>query len=646
MATEKDFKIKNGLILNNDNSGGRLTRSGNYLKNTTQHGYIQFGPNNTGFGHIDTDRSQFYFSKKITVDEGIVQSYNENLVLRYYENSNHQLTISTSAATFAGNVVVTGNLTVNGSTVTNSATNTTIEDALIELGSGNSGANSNDLGLILERGTTGNNIFIGWDESEDKVAFGTTTATGSSTGNISYSRADILASSLDLANHIDIADSGKIRLGNSDDMQLYHNGTDSYVRDTATGSLILTGSRVIVKNAADNARMIDAVEGGAVKLLHNNVEKLETTSSGVKVSGSFPDFIIHDTDTTNDNFRILHNSGGTQLQVDPNNVSSGSYLLAAIDGTERLRITSAGNVGIGTENPLNGVDIVQSDSRTRVTAYGHIITRNHNHSVTNYWSIAPRNGGELDIAYGPADSNGTVTADLVTIKTDGKVGINESNPSYRLHIKETTSSSNYAFVENTTTGNAGIRLKNSQGDYVVFVGPDFRVYDWTNSVDRLRIDSSGRILKGISSSILGSSDVQLAGSGGPAKIAGYWSNNNPTADSSMLSIGGYSQSGSTFTGVGEIEFRCDQNNATSSGSHSGSIVTRVNAGNTSGTWSGHAYSFAGLKDRERLTRRSKRYYCLPEVASGTDTYNNFREEWDYQHIVGYNQYSWYRFTSH
>ena len=42
--------------------------------------------------------------------------------------------------TASGNVVVTGNLTVNGSTVTNSATNTTIEDALIELGSGNSGS--------------------------------------------------------------------------------------------------------------------------------------------------------------------------------------------------------------------------------------------------------------------------------------------------------------------------------------------------------------------------------------------------------------------------------------------------------------------------------------------------------------------------
>ena len=101
------------------------------------------------------------------------------------------------------------------------------------------------------------------------------------------------------------------------------------------------------------------------------------------------------------------------------------------------RIDHNGNVGIGTENPLNGVDIVQSDSRTRVTAYGHIITRNHNHSVTNYWSIAPRNGGELDIAYGPADSDGTVTADLVTIKSDGKMGVTGS-PTSLIHGQVTT----------------------------------------------------------------------------------------------------------------------------------------------------------------------------------------------------------------
>ena len=113
----------------------------------------------------------------------------------------------------------------------------------------------------------------------------------------------------------------------------------------------------------------------------------------------------------------------------------------------------------------------------------------------------------------------------------------------------------------------------------------------------------------------------------------------------MLTVTGYSQSGSTFTGIGEIDFRVNQNSNTASGYHPGSIVTRVNGGSTTGTHSGAAYSYAGLKDRERITFKSKRYYCLPEYTIG-DIYNNFREEWDYQHYVGYNQYSWYRFTSH
>ena len=104
--------------------------------------------------------------------------------------------IAATDVTASGNVVISGNLTVNGSTVTNSSTNTTIEDALIELGSGNTGSNSNDLGLILERGSTGNNGFIGWDESADKFVVATTTATGSSTGDLTLTAADFVAANV------------------------------------------------------------------------------------------------------------------------------------------------------------------------------------------------------------------------------------------------------------------------------------------------------------------------------------------------------------------------------------------------------------------------------------------------------------------
>ena len=93
------------------------------------------------------------------------------------------------------NLTVAGNLTVNGSTVTNSVTNQVIADPLIELNNG-AGSNANDLGFIFERGSTGDNGFMGWDESGDFFTVGTTSATGSSTGNITYSFAPFKCSAI------------------------------------------------------------------------------------------------------------------------------------------------------------------------------------------------------------------------------------------------------------------------------------------------------------------------------------------------------------------------------------------------------------------------------------------------------------------
>ena len=188
------------------------------------------------------------------------------------------------------------------------------------------------------------------------------------------------------------------------------------------------------------------------------------------------------------------NKGAANIHVESNTSGSGSALVfgtgsnISATGSERLRIDHNGNVGIGTENPLNGVDIVQSDSRTRVTAYGHIITRNHNHSVTNYWSIAPRNGGELDIAYGPADSDGTVAADLVTIKTDGKMGVGTGSPTSLIH-GQVSSGSAIATLESTaTSGEASVSLKGKNSSGTVRTG--IFKYD---SADMFRIGTTASI---------------------------------------------------------------------------------------------------------------------------------------------------------
>jgi len=96
------------------------------------------------------------------------------------------------SVTVTDNVTIGGNLTVNGTTTTIDTTNTTVKDSLLELNSG-AGSNSNDCGIIIQRGSTGNDALFMWDESEDKFALGTTTDNASSTGNLNMTTGTILA---------------------------------------------------------------------------------------------------------------------------------------------------------------------------------------------------------------------------------------------------------------------------------------------------------------------------------------------------------------------------------------------------------------------------------------------------------------------
>ena len=112
-----------------------------------------------------------------------------------------QAVATSSDVTFAdiaatGNVTITGNLDVNGTTTTLDTTNSTITDRLIELGNGTTGTPANDMGLVFERGSS-DNVFIGWDESADAIAVGTGSFTGASTGNLSFTRANLNAATFD-----------------------------------------------------------------------------------------------------------------------------------------------------------------------------------------------------------------------------------------------------------------------------------------------------------------------------------------------------------------------------------------------------------------------------------------------------------------
>ena len=197
-------------------------------------------------------------------------------------------TIAAAQANFSGdvgltgsaNLTVAGNLTVNGTTTTVNTTNTTITDNLLELNSGAT-SNANDCGIIIERGSTGNNAIMAWDESADGFIFGTTTAAADGTGDLTIAAAPLTVSQLD------VGDDGQIRLGDSQDLLIFHDSSNglSVIRDAGTGGLDIRASAVAIENDAGTETMATFTVDGAVEFYHDNSPKLATASDGIDVNG-------------------------------------------------------------------------------------------------------------------------------------------------------------------------------------------------------------------------------------------------------------------------------------------------------------------------------------------------------------------------
>ena len=88
----------------------------------------------------------------------------------------------------------------------------------------------------------------------------------------------------DLATNIDLVDNQKIRLGNGQDLLIFHDGTNSSIQN-GTGTLRLRGDSIKLNNNSASENYLVATANGAVELYHDNSKKLHTTSSGIQIEG-------------------------------------------------------------------------------------------------------------------------------------------------------------------------------------------------------------------------------------------------------------------------------------------------------------------------------------------------------------------------
>jgi len=85
--------------------------------------------------------------------------------------------------------------------------------------------------------------------------------------------------------NVAVGDNGVISFGAGNDLQIYHDVTNSYIKDAGTGSLFLQATNLILRSHGTTENYMRGIENGTVELYHNGIKKIETTATGVDVTG-------------------------------------------------------------------------------------------------------------------------------------------------------------------------------------------------------------------------------------------------------------------------------------------------------------------------------------------------------------------------
>ncbi|MGY8868730.1 MAG: hypothetical protein ACKVJK_24245, partial [Methylophagaceae bacterium] len=383
-------------------------------------------------------------------------------------NSSQPLRLSNTSATFAGNIVVAG--TVDGIDIA-------ARDAVLT-------STTTTAGAALPK------------------------AGGTLTGNILFN------------------DSVVARWGNSADLKIYHDGSNSYIEDSGTGNLKIRTNALNIMNAANNQSMISAAQGAAVILYYNNSAKLTTTNTGIDVTGAITTDgltsagTILATSSTTINTILRGGDGNSKNLIFQKTTGSAQQAKISAVGddlrfttgptTERMRIDSSGNIGIGTSAPTSKVDIRSpngvthsrgqlylTNTDTAAINKGSQISLGGTYSGTGdtyFASIAGRKENATSADYDgylqfATRANGGSNVERMRITSSGNVGIGTNAPAALLHVK----SAGNGEIEVERTSGALINLQAQAAAGYIGTDSNHLFGLKANGTVRLKISTGGAI---------------------------------------------------------------------------------------------------------------------------------------------------------
>jgi hypothetical protein len=320
--------------------------------------------------------------------------------------------------------------------------------------------------------------------------------------------------------NVTFGDSDKAIFGAGSDLQIYHDGSNSYIHDNGTGDLFIRGSsNVYIQNSGGGSSGAQFVAGGAANINYAGATKLATTATGVDVTGTVTAGNLQTTSAG----RIFSGNGGNAsnpMIANGSDQDTGIHFPAAdtmalgTGGTNRLYLNSDGYVGVSNAVPEAALDVrghtrlgnrrtSATDYSTELSSFGVISGANRygSYGMLGFYATSGYTGGartfaitnayaatKFAILYGnnsttvPSIGAGGSVVDgglALAIDGSGNVGIGTS-PSELLHINNASGDAAVRVQGNTRTFNI------QQNNYGLrFVDVD------AGSVERMRIDAAG-----------------------------------------------------------------------------------------------------------------------------------------------------------
>ena len=378
-------------------------------------------------------------------------------------------------------------------------------------------------------------------------------------------------------------DNKSILLGASDDMRIRHTGSHSEITDEGQGNLRLGGNNIVIGSATFGATMATFAQGGAAKLYHNDTKTFETTNEGATFDTGSSSCVVRLTSNTdavtilqgfNSDFYLKAPSGGNLIlyangnedavKCIPNGAvelyHNGNRQVFTIDGgmnwqdSKKAEFGNSGDLKIynaSNENHIYGstsqpiIFSTNTDERLRITSTGRVVIGNStgtqpSATVAGAQFHGGSYPGDFRISSG-AGASGTTTASIAIMGSNHNASIeNGANSGAHLNLY------NY----NTTDGNSsGVMFMNSNGlsaSRILGLNVShssrtgalvFMTSNGSHPTEKLRIDGSGRVIIGATSTIGNTYSNNFTVSEASGNVGMQFAGNNSTSNYASIYFG-------------------------------------------------------------------------------------------------------------